>query len=151
MSYFPILLRIWLNITGKADYRWCCSCCSPLMVQCYPQMNPCTFRLLWVVYDRGCQNIIADSLSQMFEGYPDSGDSVELPAWNHIVWVGPILCEVPLAYEGIEEAQERDPELKAIRDRIKGGEDCMPHTIKNDILLCTARHDKKVNLWCPKP
>ena len=71
---------------------------------------------------RSSQNIIADTLSRMFEGYDKVG-LVELPRRNYVAWVGPILCEVPLAYEGIEAAQTRDLELKAILDRIGRGED----------------------------
>ena len=100
---------------------------------------------------RGCQNIIVDSLSRMFEGYPDGGGSVEPPARTHIAWVGPILCVVPLIYEGIVEAQERDPESKAIRDRIKVGNYCTPYTVKNDICCVQLGLKKKVKSWCPKP
>ena len=57
---------------------------------------------------------------------------------------------LPLAYEGIEEAQARDLELKAILDRIRRGEDCTPYSLKNDILLCTARYDKKTKIVVPQ-
>ena len=61
-----------------------------------------------------------------------------------------ILCEVPLAYECIEEAHARDLELKGILDRIRRGEYCAPYSIENDILLCTPRHDKKTKIVVPQ-
>ena len=57
---------------------------------------------------------------------------------------------MPLAYEGIEEAQARDLELKPILDRVRRGEDCTPYSVKNDVLLCKSRHDKKNKIVVPQ-
>ena len=45
-----------------------------------------------VEHIRGSQNIIADTLSRMFEGYEDVGLGVDVPGRSYVAWVGPILC-----------------------------------------------------------
>jgi hypothetical protein len=86
---------------------------------------------------RGTQNVIADTLSRMYEGiepYP----------------VSPILLEFPMLYDDIGAHQRSDPALSSVIDRLSSGEEIPGYSLDKGILRCKARFDRRPKIVVPQ-
>jgi hypothetical protein len=86
---------------------------------------------------RGTQNVIADTLSRMYEGMEP------LP-------VSPILVEFPMLYDDIGTHQRSDPALCSVIDRLSSGEDIREYSLAKGILQCKARFDRRPKIVAPQ-
>jgi hypothetical protein len=86
---------------------------------------------------RGTQNVIADTLSRMYEGIEP------LP-------VSPILLEFPMLYDDIGTHQRSDPALSSVIDRLSSGEDIPGYSLAKGILRCKACFDHRPKIVSPQ-
>ncbi|KAJ4437576.1 hypothetical protein ANN_17721 [Periplaneta americana] len=61
----------------------------------------------------------------------------------------PVLSKVALLFQGVKEAQCRDPELGSIRESIQQGLDMAPYTLREDILCYLTKCDQKLKVVLP--
>jgi hypothetical protein len=92
-----------------------------------------------VQHVRGTQNIVADSLSPMFEGHDVS--EVSCP-------VSSILTSFPIAFQELGELQRQDVELKAIIERLERSESVPKYSLSKRIFCFSgrARSERKIVL-----
>lgn len=107
---------------------------------------------------RGTQNIIADSLSRMFEEKltreePESAPKKILE--NIIVpepmcnVVSPELAHFPLAFQSFQQHQDEDPELKALIIRLQQGELVSGYGLEKGVLCFTPPRSKQSKVVVP--
>ena len=94
-----------------------------------------------VMHIRGTQNVVADTLSRMFEP-----SEVEEPV--------EACCNLkttnfPLAFHDVRKLQLEDPELSEIRDRIRRGEKVVNYILRNGVLYWRSRRSRKLQLVVP--
>ena len=100
-----------------------------------------------VTHLRSSQNVIADTLSRMFEGYPceDVSDESQCADFK----INSILTQLPMAFESLSEFQHKDPSLRDLIQRLSDGEDVKPYILKNGLLYCNSVFDKKLKIVLP--
>jgi hypothetical protein len=86
---------------------------------------------------RGTQNVIADTLSRMYEG-------------TEPLSVSPVLLEFPMFYDDIGVHQRADSALSPIMDRLASGEDITGYSLAKGILRCKARFDGRPKIVVPQ-
>jgi hypothetical protein len=75
-------------------------------------------------------------LSRMFETR-ESQDS--LPSI-----VAPVLYDMPLAFDDLRSHQAQDPEITAIIQKLEAGEPITPYSMRDGLLYCVAKFDRKL-------
>jgi hypothetical protein len=86
-----------------------------------------------VQHIRGTQNVVADTLSRMFEGR--ASQEVETPC-------NAVLSHFPLAFQDMAVLQRQDPELSEIIRKLENQETHPPYSLSKDVLHCRARSDR---------
>jgi hypothetical protein len=82
-----------------------------------------------ICHVRGTQNVIADSLSRMFEGYtPEEQPNV----------TNAILTDSPLAFQDIGELQHQNTELRVIIKCLQRGDVVPNYSLSKGVLRCKA-------------
>jgi hypothetical protein len=90
---------------------------------------------------KGTLNVVADTLSRMFE----TGESQDsLPSI-----VAPVLCDMPLAFEDLTSHQAQDPEITAIIQKLEAVEPITPYSMRDGLLYCDAKFDRKPKVVLP--
>lgn len=94
-----------------------------------------------VKHIRGTENVVADGLSRMFddEKHADAHELMKVIEVEPDEVVCPILTGLPQFFKDIGQHQDKDSELATIKERLRGGENVKPYTIKGNILCCAAR------------
>lgn len=100
-----------------------------------------------VSHIRSSQNLIADTLSRMFEGYPCEDEPDE--SMSPIIEIQNIMSQLPLAFESLSEFQHKDPSLADLIRRLSSGETIKPYILKNGLLCCNSSRDKKWKIVLP--
>ena len=100
-----------------------------------------------VTHIRSSQNLIADTLSRMFDGYPCEerpGDSK-----SHKIQIHNIMSQLPVAFESLPEFQRKDPSLADLVRRLSAGETVKPYALRNGLLCCNSSFDRKWKIVLP--
>jgi hypothetical protein len=87
-------------------------------------------------------NVVAHTLSRMLE-------TVE-PQNNLPSIVAPVLYDMPLAFTDIRSHQAQDPESLGIIQRLEARESITPYSMRDGLLYCTAKFDRKPKLVLPQ-
>jgi transposase InsO family protein len=91
---------------------------------------------------KGTLNVVADALSRMFDGVdtPDLQPSI----------VAPVLYDMPLAFTDLQSHQTQDLELQSITQKLEQGVSLSPYSVRNGLLYCTAKFDRKPKVVLPQ-
>jgi hypothetical protein len=92
---------------------------------------------------RGTQNIIADTLSRMFESAPEAEN-------GKLVTCNLALTEFPLAFEDLRNLQDKSPELMAIKARLARRERIPQYELSRGVLYWRARKPRKLLIVVPE-
>lgn len=92
-----------------------------------------------VQHIKGSQNVVADALSRMFEGYKTS-DLHDIPVNCNLI------TDFPLAFTDIRKHQNEDNELSVIIQNLNSGVEQKPYVMDKGILYCKARNQKHIVL-----
>lgn len=112
-----------------------------------------------VKHIRGSENVVADSLSRMFESEPkeqedeegglgETSDQTKCSCAVLSKEVGlqqlsdhscAILSGLPLLFKDVALHQDEDPELSKIKERIRGGEKVRPYCLRGNVLCYVTR------------
>jgi hypothetical protein len=90
---------------------------------------------------RGTQNIVADTLSRMFE-VPGEEE-------KHLVPCLVTLIDFPLAFQNWKELQQQDPELRAVIHKIKQGEKLPRYNLGKGVLYWGSDKRRRRKLVVP--
>jgi hypothetical protein len=90
---------------------------------------------------RGTQNIVADTLSRMFETPPHEDVSVSC---------GVTLTEFPLAFQDMKQLQRQDPTLCDIMSKLERGERVENYLLSKGILYWRSAKSRKQKLVAPE-
>jgi len=91
-----------------------------------------------VVHTRGSDNVVAEALSQMFEG--QSPESPDLACAN-------MLSSLPLVYSSLSEHQKGDPFCEDLRKKVRGKETSGKDFQIHQGLLCYSPRSAKRRRW----
>ena len=96
---------------------------------------------------RSSQNLIADTLSRMFEGYPceDVPDESQCSKFK----INNILFQLPLAFESLVEFQRKDTFIANLIQHLSTGDGVKPYILRNGLLCRYSSHDKKLKIVLP--
>jgi len=94
-----------------------------------------------VKHIRGTQNIVADTLSRMFEP-----SEVEEPV---VACCNLTTTNFPLAFHDLRKLQLEDPELSEIRTRIQRGKKVVNYLLRNEVLYWRPKRSRKLQLGVP--
>ena len=94
-----------------------------------------------VQHVRGTQNVIADSLSSMFEGYQPKEEEAKT--------ISAVLTASPLAFQDLGELQHQDTELCTIMKKLQKGEVVRNYSIEKGVLRCRSRAGREWKIVVP--
>jgi hypothetical protein len=94
-----------------------------------------------VQHVRGTQNVIADSLSRMFEEYQ--------PKEQEDTAISAVLTDSPLAFQDLGELQHQDTELCTIMKKLQKGEVVRNYSIEKGVLRCRSRAGREWKIVVP--
>lgn len=93
---------------------------------------------------RSSQNVVADSLTRMYESQLTKREVS--PEQSERVPVMPILSDFPGIFVNIKEYQSKDPLLASIINKLSSGDVFPPYSLRNGVLCCTAKYDSKAKV-----
>ena len=91
---------------------------------------------------RGSQNVVADTLSRMFE--PDSSEETIQASCNMAV------TNFPLAFNDLKELQLQDAELQEIKTRLQSGEKVLNYRLSQGVIYWRAKRGRRQQLVVPR-
>lgn len=96
---------------------------------------------------RGTQNVIADSLSRMFQ-VPVQETHTETKLEQN--GVNTIITDFPLAFTRISEYQRRDPKLRPIIEELESGKRSDKYILSKDVLCSRNKNNQKLRIMAPE-
>ena len=96
-----------------------------------------------VQHIRGTQNVVADTLSRMFQSptnTPESNENLATPIVNTVI------TEFPLAFTNITQYQQQDPLLKPIIEQLKEGIKSDKYVLSKRILCHRIANGKELRI-----
>jgi hypothetical protein len=97
-----------------------------------------------VEHIRGTQNLIADTLSRMYQ--TEKQLSVEtIPDVSNV-----LLSDFPLVFQEFHTYQQQDPILKNIIERLKAKEEIFPYSLSKGVLMCKVRRSPDNKIVVPQ-
>lgn len=99
-----------------------------------------------VKHVKGSDNVVADTLSRMFEDEQDSAVGAEP---EEVELVGVVLNEIPELFKDLRERQGEDPVLSSLRRRLEGGEILAGYELRRGILCKRTSYDGRFKICLP--
>lgn len=111
-----------------------------------------------VVHIRGAQNIVADSLSRMFEGEHEAIEEENNQSRGargeeevmSVSMVAAVLTEIPALFQNIEVEQNKDGELRGIREQLSEGRSVPGYSLEKGLLCFRTKYDGRKKICLPK-